>query len=439
MNIFKPLGSLPASLDLFGRSLPPSRGILDYGPRTLTTRRFIDTSFLTANRLTQEKWPQTFFEFKLENMMLSKFMGTGPENIIQINRDLSKGPGDKITFQLIPPLGGAGGYDDSTIESSEESMAPFNFPVSIHERSHGVRSAGIMSAKRTTFDVLRDGAFALARWAAEQLDNDLVYALSGIGNQNTYAGEGTSNIQTVNEKAPSSNRIVYGGQTASGTVTIETSDSAIGQAGATDYQNHYFGTKMISIMKRKAVLASPKFRPLNIGGKSYWVMFIHPLQAKALKEETSAVHAWAAIQAAANVRGINNPLFTKEGAGKDRVFDGAIGVWDDVILYEYERIQTRVDGEVFDSGDTIDSNIVDGTARVARALFCGAQAGVIAFGREWRRLTKNFDYGRKPGVATDTLYGVSKTQFNDPGANQSTNTAQEDFAVMCLDTSVKDD
>lgn len=405
--------------------------------------RFASTEFLTVNRLTQEKWSQTFFEYKLENMQLSKFMGADDNNIIQINKDLSKDAGDKVTFHLIPPLSNAGGGDDSDIEGNEEAMSDFNFPVTIHERNNGVRSKGIMSAKRTAFEIRRDATTGLGRWAAEQLDNDLVYALSGLGNQNTYAGEGTSDIETVNEKAPTSARIIFGGQTAAGSITLETSDSLIGDAGANDYLNYLFGTRMISIAKRAAQAASPKFRPIMISGKGYYVMFLHRLQVKGLQNETSAINSWTQIQANANVRGINNPLFGREGSGKDRMFDGAIGVFDDVILFEYDRVQTRSGGESFDDPNTatniIDANIVSGTSRIVRALLCGAQAGVVAWGQQWRRMERGFDYKRKPGTAIDTIYGVSKTQFNDPGANQNTNTAQQDFAVICLDTAAQDD
>lgn len=405
--------------------------------------RFIDTEFLSANRLTQEKWSQTFFEWKLENMQLSKFMGPSDNNIIQVDKDLSKGPGDRITFHLIPPLSNSGGGDDSDIEGNEEAMSDFNFPLVVHERNNGVRSKGIMSEKRTAFKIRRDATTALGRWAAEQLDNDLIYALSGVGNQGTYAGEGTSDIETVNEKAPSSNRIIFGGQTAAGTVTLETSDSLIGDANGTDYLNYLFGSQMISIAKRAAQAASPKFRPIMIGGKGYYVMFLHRLQVKALRNETSAVNSWTAIQSAANVRGINNPMFTRDGSGKDRIFDGAVGVFDDVILFEYDRVLSRTGAQSFDDPNTavniVDANIVAGTSRIVRALLCGAQAGVVGWGQQWRRLERGFDYKRKPGTAIDGIMGISKTQFNDPGANQSANTAQQDFAVICLDTAAQDD
>lgn len=395
----------------------------------------MDTQMLSANRLTEEAWPDTFFQYTLENMWLSKFMGEGADNIIQINKDLTKRPGDKITMRLRMPLSQAGGYDDSDLEGNEEPLTWHNMPVEVHERGHAVRSAGKMTQQRAkpTYKgkFRKEATESLGIWKAEQLENDLMYAMSGLGNQNTYAGQGTSNIQTVNEKAPSANRIFYGGQTAAGAITRESSDNAIADGGGSDYQNYLFGTKIISILKRMAILATPKIRPIRIRGKAYHVLFLHPFQVKALRLETGD-HGWAVIQSRAGIRGLSNLLF-------QRMFDDAIGIIDDVILYEYERIQTRVAGEVFDNGDTIDAGVVDGTSVVCRALFCGAQAGLLAYAQMPKRYEKDFDYNRKPGTAVDMVYGVSKSRFNDPGANQNTNTAQEDFAIITCDTAAEVD
>lgn len=392
----------------------------------------METQFLHANRLTEEAWPETVYEYTLENMLLSRFMGTGADNIIQIDNTLKKQAGDLITMRLRMPLQTAGGYDDSDIEGNEEALDFHNFQVQIHERSKGVRSAGKMSEKRTKINFRREAVAAIALWRAEQIDNDFVYALSGLGNQNTYVGEGTSDIETVNEHAPSTNRILYGGQTLAGVVTMGTSDATIGQDDSTDYADFYFGTKMISILKRAAVMATPKIRPITIHGKRYYLLLLHPYQVKSLRLETGD-HGWAVIQSRAGIRGLTNPLF-------QRIFDGAIGVYDDVILYEYDRIQTRTSGEYFHSNtDTVSTNISASVGGIARALFLGAQAGVMAIGQMPKRYEKDFDFDRKPGTAMDEIYGISKTVFNDPGANQNANTAQEDFATMCLDTCFKYD
>lgn len=392
------------------------------------------TQILTANELTQTAWPQTLFKIALGDMQLSKMMGDGSDSVILTDSTLTNRPGDQVIFELDMPLSDAGGTDDSDIEGNEEAMNFFNFPVVIHERSTGVRTKGLMTDKRSAVVIRSKAVFALGRWAGEQIENDLIWSLSGLGNQNTIIGEETSSILTVNEKAPSSNRIFYGGQTAAGVKTVEATDSAIGDAGAADYLNFLFGTRIITAIKTQARLAFPKFRPIKVNGKWLYVMLIHPLCTNALIQETGSA-GWAQIQQNANVRGDMNPLFGKLGEGEKRMFEGAIGIWDDVLLFESDRIETRTGGQAFDSGDVIDDFIVAGTSRIARNLLMGAQAAVLGWGRQgWSRRERKFDYERKTGTATDALYGVSKTRFNDPGNNQDTNTAQDDFGVWAVDT-----
>ena len=391
------------------------------------------TSILNPNELTQKAWPQTVFKIMLENMQLSGLMSEGNDMPIIIDRTLQGRPGDQVIFELDMPLSNAGGTDDSDIEGNEEAMSFFNFPVTIHERNHGVRSSGKMTDKRSAIKIRSKAAYAIGRWSAEQVENDMIWGLSGLGNQNTYVGEATSSILTINEKAPSTNRIFYGGQTSAGVVAEVATDALI----KTTLTNYLFGTKIIDIIKLRAQLAFPKFKPIMIAGKYYYVMILHPLQTKALREETGAA-GWSQIQANANIRGLANPLFTKDGSGHERMFDGIVGIWNDVVLLESERIETRVAGEAFDSGDTVASTIVDGTYRIARGLLLGAQAGLLGWGQPWKRLERNFDYLRKPGTATDGIYGFSKTRFRDPGDGQSANDAQEDFSCFCVDTAIAD-
>lgn len=393
------------------------------------------TSILHANELTQKAWPQTAFRIMLENMQLSALMSEGNDMPIVIDRTLQGRPGDQVIFELDMPLSSAGGTDDSDIEGKEEAMSFFNFPVTIHERNHGVRSAGKMTDKRSAVKIRSKATYAIARWTAEQVENDCIWGLSGIGNQNTYPGEGTSAILTVNEKAPSSTRIFYGGQNVTGTVIEETTDLLIADGSTSDWANYLFGTKIIDIMKIRAQLAFPKFKPISIAGKFYFIYIGHPLQYKAMRAETGAA-GWAQIQAHANIRGLSNPLFTRDGKGPERMFNGIVGIWNDVILLESERIETRTGGETFDNVTAIHADVVSGTSRIARGLFLGAQAGVLGWGQPWKRLEKNFDYGRKPGTATDGIYAFSKVRFRDPGAAQAANTAQPDFAVWCVDTAV---
>lgn len=398
------------------------------------------TQILSVNQLTQKAWPLTFFQYVLQNMLFTDMIGTGDSDMpILIDRTLVGRPGDQVIFELDKPLVEAGGYDDSTIEGNEESMTFWNMPIVVHERSHGVISAGIMTDKRSAVKILRKAFYALTRWAAEQFENDLIYAMCGLGNQGKPVDDSSpSEIETVNPVEPSSGRIIYGGQTSERVYTTVANDASLGAGGATNYKNHLFGTKVIEAMRVAAQLATPKIQPVLVNGKYYYILVMHPLQRKALRRETGE-QGWSHIVATAQQRGIGNWIFGKEGQGKERMFNGAIGVWDDVILYESERLPTRIYNQAMhDKDDKVNSYIASGTARVARCVLLGAKAVCVAWGQEWRRHTKEFDYGRKPGTATDAIYGVRKTNFRDPGVDQDTNTPGEDYGVLVHDTCVEE-
>jgi N4-gp56 family major capsid protein len=400
-----------------------------------------DTSFLSANALTQKRWSETAFKWLLANTIFRDFIGKpGDSKPIIVDQELTAGKGDTVTYKLGKPLTSAGGSDDTDIENAEEAATDLNMPITVHERSNGVKIDGIMSDKRTTFNILKDGFVRLNNWSTQEQEKDIIYALTGLGNQAGYVGEGATDIATVNEKAPSTNRILYGGQTTAGVTSWKANDSEIGNAGGTSPTDHLFGTKVIDKLKTMARLASPKFPPVRWRGKYYYILVAHPLQIDSLKEETGNA-GWSAIQQSANVRGTANPLFEREGQGEDRMWNGLIGIWSDVLLFDSELMPTRVAGETLSgSGGTyvLNAAITSGTYRVARCVLLGANAGVLLWGQHWTRRTKQFDYNRKTGVAMDGIYGVSKTQFRDPGLNQSANDAQEDYAVYCADTVVQE-
>ncbi|MBW8034874.1 MAG: DUF4043 family protein [Planctomycetes bacterium] len=74
----------------------------------------------------------------------------------------------------------------------------------------------------------------------------------------------------------------------------------------------------------------------------------------------------------------------------------------------------------FENGDPADNGIF-----MLRGLFCGAQAGIIAYGRKIGWKEKVFEYDSQFGVEVSSIYGFTKTKFNS-----------EDFAVIACDTRV---
>lgn len=359
-----------------------------------------DTSFASTDALTKQIWSAKLFKQALGDLFFGKFVGKeGSGNIIETKTDLTKDSGDKITMGLLMKLSGDGKKDDEALEGNEEALTYHDFSTTVHLRQNGVKAAGKMSMRRTAFDIKENAKFALGGWMSEVIDNDTVKALSGLANS----------VGTISANAPSSNRKWYGGQTTAGVVSSVANDSSI--ANDTDY---LFGTNVISVIKRKAQAAEPKIRPVIVDGEKHYVMFISPYQAKALKAED----AWINAQRDGNVRGRKNPIFS-----------GALGMWDGVVIHDYDRIETRYGeggstaSEYFESGDDCATGV-----HVARALFCGAQAGVHVYAQNPGWYEKEFDYGRIPGVATDIIYQAAKTKFNG-----------EDFGSIVVDTAYSAD
>ena len=130
-----------------------------------------------------------------------------------------------------------------------------------------------------------------------------------------------------------------------------------------------FTTSLIDRIKVKATAnpkGTPNIRPIKIKGRDKYVMFLHPYQVYQLRASAATAGSWADIQKAAMQGGqiSDNPIYT-----------GAIGEWNGVILHEANRIPN---GVYSTSGAPQTST--------GRAVFCGAQAGALAFGQGYAPL-----------------------------------------------------
>jgi len=334
-----------------------------------------------------------------------KFVSSSSNSVIHVNIDLTKNKGDQINTPLRARLISDGKVDDEAMEGYEQPLTFYNCQTTIHKRKESVRLDGEMTEQRTKIKLRGEARDALGLWKAEVKDTDIVLVLSGLANS----------VGTIAASAPTTNRKFYGGQKLDGTVgvTAVANDAAIDDTGGI----HLFGTQVLSHLKRMAKkdggASYSKLRPIVINGKKWFVYFASPWQIKSLKTDP----AWLNAQREANVRGEANPIFS-----------GASGVWDGIIVHEYDKIELRTGDGVgtdpatfFESGDPCANGIT-----VARGLFCGAQAGILAYGRKIRWVEKVFEYDSQFGVEVSSIYGVTKSKFNN-----------EDFGVITCDTRVE--
>lgn len=374
------------------------------------------TEFTSSHVLTVQHWAADTFRYGTHDNFFNKFVGkvtkrlkgvvieTDDNAMITKKTEFRKNKkGDKVTFALIEPLTGEGKVDDARLEDSEEAIVARDFSVTLRRRRHATRTEGEMSDRRPAFDIQAKSRGVLGLWLARVHDVDQISVLSGLANA---AG-------TIAATAPTTNRGWAGGQTTADALQGDSGLSAT-IATLTTASNYLFGPRVVEAVKRAATLSEPIIRPIMVGGEEFYLMFIHLYQAKALKASTD----WKAAMQNAARRGPGNPLFT-----------GALAEWDGVIIHEIPKIETRLGAggtgatEVFETGVAA----ADGVT-VARALFCGAQASVIAYGGVPMWVEEKFDYDNEWGIALSLMYVTAKTKFNN-----------EDYGVMTVDTAVQPD
>ena len=280
---------------------------------------FADTKVTT--NLVQKAWAKQLFKEAERDNFFNKFTGNTANSIIQVMTDLKKDKGDKITVPLLMRLTGTGVDGDNTLEGNEEALQFYDFQVEVNQIRHGVRLEGEMEEQKTQINLRTQAKEGLKVWLREKIEADITAAL--VAN-------------------PTSEHTVFaGGKTAENLLT------------PTDVMT----CDLISVAARKAKTMTPKIRRPVVNGKEYYIMLLDPYQARDIKKDPRYVDA---IQNCAE-RGVDNPIFT-----------GMLGVYDGVVLHEYENLPRTATGA--------------SSAIVGHALLLGCQAGVKAIAKEpyWR-------------------------------------------------------
>lgn len=338
------------------------------------------TSYPVNHPSAVKHWSAEVFKEALKRTFALKFMGQGSDALCQIRNEM-KQEGDRIRVHLRMQLAGAGVSGDGTLEGNEEAITIYTDDVFIDQLRHAARSAGRMSEQRVPFSVrdeLKDG---LADWWADRIDTSF---FNQLGGNTTEADIRNTGMQVA--IAPSTNHAIVQGASST-------------SASLSDSAGHYFTLQSIDKAVELAQTLGKAgtgdgtdvpLRPIRMGGREYYVCFIHPYQYYDLRRSaTQGDMSWADIQRAA----------VEGGAVQDSpIWTGAAGVYNGTIIHVSPRVPS-------------------GLANTRRAIFCGAQAASIAFGKgsgpgtfEW--VEEMFDYNNQFGVAAGAIWGLKKMQFN---------------------------
>lgn len=312
------------------------------------------------------------------------------DSIIIFKRETKKGAGDKVTYGLNTQIVGDGVTENETLEGNEEALTTYDDSMFINELAHAVRvkNKHTIDSQRILFNLRSIGKNRLKDWYAKRLSVIFFNQVCGYTTEvrSKYVG-----FNTVT--APSTNRIFRPNAVAN--------DQSLTSADK-------FSLELLDYAKEKARLANPQIRPIKVNGRDKYVVYLHDTQITDLRTNTSTGQ-WLDITKA----------FAMGGGGKaeDKIFRGALGEYNDVVIRQAYDVTTGVHSV---TGASV--------ANTRRAVFLGAHAAVIGFGRDsgptdYNWVEKTFDYDRQLGISVQTIWGMKKTRFNS-----------EDYGVIVIPT-----
>jgi N4-gp56 family major capsid protein len=327
-------------------------------------------------------WSRKTMHEALKHTFASRFFGTSSNALCVIKDDLKKSAGDRIRCILRMQLSGGGIQGDNTLEGNEEALVTFTDNIFIDQLRHAVRSGGKMSEQRIPFSVREEARMGLQDWWADRFDTWFFNQISGNAAQSDTKYTGNNAVTS-----PDSAHTIFAGDAVVPTAIT----------GLSSNDSQTFTLQLIDKMVLQARTITPVIRPLNSmqePGKHQFVCFITPEQHYDLRRNTATAE-WYDIQKAALTANADksNPIFT-----------GALGMYNGTILHETYRLPL-IDTATATNGG-------------GRAVFCGAQAAMMAFGRENTVNRMNwteelFDYGNQLGVSSGVIGGMKKTIYND--------------------------
>lgn len=338
------------------------------------------TAFATGSDQAIQIWSSLTFREALKATLFKRFLGSGKTAIIQRLVELEKSAGEVIKYDLLMQMGNAGVTGDSRMRDNEEALTYYQDSVYIDQlrNAHAFRR---MSQQRTLHDLRMDAKSNLADWFADKYDTYMFDYLCG-NTSRSFAG----NTAT----APDSDHYIMSGDVAK-SGTIATDEASLGS-------NDQIQLADLDFAKESAKTLTPPIRPAVVDGQEYYVVVLHSYSVTDLRLDVanSAYVSWPDIHTYANQRGLKNPIF-----------DGSLGVYNGMILFESTRIYSPI-------------------SNVRRNLFLGAQAGVFAVGNAYSNLAQqrvgkdnmmswyeeSDDYGNEIGIAVGSIFGMKATRFN---------------------------
>lgn len=346
--------------------------------------------FDTSAAETRKIWSKLLFKEVQKAFGLSGITGSGKDAIIRLESKMTQEKGDRVRVTYTPRLNGLGVTENELLQGREEARLTYTDDITINELFHAVDVVpkGSIDDQRTivSSQLYEDAMPALRDWFAERMSAGFFVQVGGyMGTSVTVEGTSFSLSGTDGGK-------FYGFNAPTAATNILRPNSVANDEDFTNNSANHFSLGLIDEVVARAQLLNPKIQPAMYNGQKKYVMYIHPWQRYQLRTQTGE-GTWQD--------------FAKRGPEhKDRLYDGAIGEYNNVIIKEHEHVAPGYD-----------STALTELPNVRRAVLLGRGAATIAYGKGagnnryfWR--DNKEDYGRKIGKGAGTIYGMKKTTFN---------------------------
>lgn len=370
---------------------------------------------LARSGLTPQQWDDSFFTEYIRDNRFMRYMGTSESNIIQVKEDLTRKPGDRVTFATARALGG-GVTGNAVLEGNEAPLDLRSLTVAVAP----LRNAVVVTdweEQKSVIDLRNVARPGLKRWSQERMREEIITAFKSVPN----TGEGamiTWEAATAAERnqwlVNNADRVLFGSQIANG------SSNVVATALATvDSTNDKLTASVVSLAKRRAQMASPAITPTRTRAEDeeWFVMFANPLSFRDLSQDPVIIQA----NRDARPRDVDtNPLFT-----------GGSLVWDGVIIREIPEMGLPQAATTTRLGRTGGILAGAGTSgiNVGFSFLVGAQAIGVAWAQRLKSTTDVRDYNFRHGVGVQEIRGIQKLMFGT-GANEQQGLVQNGVVTV---------
>lgn len=328
----------------------------------------------TPEAATVKQWDRKYWKDYINGNWFKGFMGTSSSAMIHVNEELTKQPGDAITFHLVNKLKNQATLGSSNLEGNEEDVDIRTHKVTIDQYRHAVKYP-VFEAQKAAIPFREAHKDVLLDWNME-LDRDkIIQSLASIDGINyDIASEGQKDTWSVNN----ADRSLFGNLLSNNTGDHSASLSNVANPVSAD---------ALDLMKRQAKAADPKIRPFrarkSVSSSDMYVYFAPSLIMRDLRKDPT----FQLANQEARKRGKTNPIFSD-----------ADYVYGNIAIYEIEDIQTL---------PGVGAAGVD----VAPSYLMGAQALLWAWGKRPSTVSDEFDYKDKIGLAVFQWYEIEKARF----------------------------